>query len=208
MTLLSSPLKITRLKDNHSLETGEGDIPLAWRGSHISRSCPRRIFAVWILVKIWRVLPHCFQWILGWLLNAPFLVGVIGVVVNDQGQVLVLDHSYRREQNWGLPSGWLKSGEWIQAALFREIMEETGLLVDVGPLLAVSSALTSKRVDVVYLCRVRGGTPRINHEILEMRFCEPDDLPEAMYASQRAAVLLAKTYHPHWFEEAGEYDEA
>jgi len=152
-----------------------------------------------LLYRIWRLLPYHLQWALCWLLTAPFLVGVVGVVVNDRGQVLVLNHSYRRGRSWGLPSGWLKPGEWTQAALFREILEETGLLVDVGPLLSVGSALTTNRLDIVYLCRVRGGTPRISYEVLDMCFCEPNALPQAMYPVQKAMVHLALTRYPRWF---------
>lgn len=153
-----------------------------------------------VLARVWRLLPYRLQWVLCWLFNAPFLVGVVGVVVNDRGQVLVLNHSYRRGPSWGLPGGWLKPGEWTQAALFREVKEETGLLVDVGPLLIVANALTLNRLDIAYLCKVRGGTPHLSHEVLEMRFCEPDALPEAMYPAQRAIVQLAQAHYPDWFE--------
>jgi 8-oxo-dGTP diphosphatase len=155
-----------------------------------------------VLAGVWRRLPHNLQWILCWLLNSPFLVGVVGVVVNNQGQVLVLDHAYRRGLSWGLPSGWLNPGEWTQAARFREIKEETGLSVDVGPLLVAASATTLNRLDIAYLCRVRGGTPHLSHEVIDMRFCEPNVLPEAMYPAQRAIVQLAQAHHPDWFEES------
>jgi ADP-ribose pyrophosphatase YjhB (NUDIX family) len=154
-----------------------------------------------LLYSIWRLLPYRLQWILCWLLNAPFLVGVVGVVVNDQSQVLVLNHSYRRGPSWGLPSGWLKPGEWPEAALAREIKEETGLLIYVGPLLNVNSALTRNRLDIVYLCRLRGGVPCVSPEVSEMRFCEPEAMPEAMYPAQKAMVHLAQARHRHWFEK-------
>ena len=154
----------------------------------------------WVLASVWRHLPHGVQWMLCWLFNAPFLVGVMGVVVNDRGQVLVLDHAYRRAPSSGLPSGWIKPGEWTQTAIFREIKEETGLLVDVGPLLVAASAVSRNRLDIAYLCRVRGGTLRLSHEVTDLRFCEPNSLPEAMYASQKAVVRSAQVHYPDWFE--------
>ena len=155
-----------------------------------------------VLAGVWRRLPHSLQWMLCWLFNAPFLVGVMGVVVNDRGQVLVLDHAYRRGLSWGLPSGWLKAGEWTQSAICREIGEETGLQVDVGPLLVAASATTRNRLDIAYLCRVRGGTPHLSHEVVDMHFCEPNALPEAMYPAQKAMVQLAQVHYPDWFEES------
>jgi ADP-ribose pyrophosphatase YjhB (NUDIX family) len=153
-----------------------------------------------VLARVWRRLPYALQWMLCWLFNSPFLVGVMGVVVNDRGQVLILDHAYRRGPSWGLPSGWMQPGEWTQAAIFREIKEETGLLVDVGPLLLAASAVTRNRLDIAYLCQVQGGTPHLSHEVVDMRFCEPDSLPEAMYPAQRAIVQLAQAHSPDWFE--------
>ena len=153
-----------------------------------------------LLARIWRHLPYRLQWMLCWLFSAPFLVGVMGVVVDKRGQVLVLDHAYRRGPSWGLPSGWLKPGEWTQAGIFREIREETGLLVEVGPLLVAASALTLNRLDIAYLCRVRGGTPHLSHEVVDMSFCEPNSLPQAMYPAQRAIVQLAQARYPDWFE--------
>jgi ADP-ribose pyrophosphatase YjhB (NUDIX family) len=152
-----------------------------------------------LLYGIWRLLPYRIQWILSWLLTAPFLVGVVGVVVDDQSRVLVLDHSYRRGRSWGLPSGWLLPREWPEAAVAREIREETGLLVEVGPLLSVNSALTVNRLDIAYMCRVRGGDPCLSPEVLEMRFCAPGAMPEAMFPAQRAMVQLAQARHPSWF---------
>ena len=47
-----------------------------------------------------------------------------GVVVNDQGQVLVVS---QHGTSWSLPKGHVEEGEEILAAAKREIMEESGI---------------------------------------------------------------------------------
>ena len=123
----------------------------------------------------------------------------MGVVVDDHHCLLVLNHSCPRKLSWGLHSGRLKPSEWTQAALFPEVGEETRLLVDGGPLLFAGSALTRNRLDIAYPCRLRGGTPRLKHEILEMRFCDIDALPEDRCPAQRSMGQLARGRYPDWF---------
>jgi ADP-ribose pyrophosphatase YjhB (NUDIX family) len=80
------------------------------------------------LLKIWKALPtsEILRGSLVWLITQKFLVGVVGVVLNDVGQILLVKHTYREKYPWGLPSGWLKRGEQPMEALKREIKEETG----------------------------------------------------------------------------------
>ena len=68
------------------------------------------------------------------LLIPQFMIGVVGLIENERGELLVLHHTYRREYPWGLPTGFLEHGEQPEAALRREIAEETGLEVVVDSL--------------------------------------------------------------------------
>ena len=86
-----------------------------------------------ILLNIWRELPLSYPIKFYWqrLFTRNYLVGVAGVIFNQEGQILLLKHSYRKEYPWGIPSGWLKRGEQPHKALIREIKEETGYEVDI-----------------------------------------------------------------------------
>jgi ADP-ribose pyrophosphatase YjhB (NUDIX family) len=133
--------------------------------------------AVHALAWVWtRLLHDRLRTRIMWLLNAKFVVGVTGVVWNDAGEVLLLEHAFRKRYPWALPGGWIRRREPLAAALVREVHEETGLDVAVDCLLA-ANAFELPRLDVVYVCRVRGGTLRPSAETPRWLWCRPDALP-------------------------------
>ncbi len=131
-----------------------------------------------LAARVWRLLRPVQSRVV-WLLNAKFVVGVTGVVRDDEGRVLLLRHRmWPPGRQWGLPSGFARRGEDFRRTLVREVREETGLDVEAGRLIMLNSGLRT-RLEVAYEARLTGGELRLDpFEILEARWCRPDDLPE------------------------------
>jgi 8-oxo-dGTP diphosphatase len=89
-------------------------------------------------------------------------------VILDGDRVLLVQRGQEPlKGEWSLPGGVVEVGETLEAALAREVLEETSLLVDVGAVVHVLDSIrrdARERVEyhyviVDYVCRIRGGTP-------------------------------------------------
>src|SRR5919202_3047987 len=147
-----------------------------------------------LLLRVWRDVPFP-----GWLrevflrvLNPSFMVGAMALIQDDQGRILVLEHTYRREVPWGLPGGWLKYAESPESGLAREVHEETGLDVSVDELLAADFWGRSQ-LDMLYRCSVQHGTYAATDETSSHRWVTADQLPQLLpnqlHLLRKAGVL-------------------
>jgi 8-oxo-dGTP diphosphatase len=143
-----------------------------------------------LLLKLWRLLPYSF-WLrsrLVWMVTQKFLVGVVGLILNEENEVLLLHHSYRKEYPWGLPSGWIKKGEQPQDAIRREILEEIGVNVRVLKTLKVENDSKWARLEFIFLCEVVDGKIRPSAEVTKAAYFPVDKLP-GLLPSQRKFIL-------------------
>jgi 8-oxo-dGTP diphosphatase len=97
------------------------------------------------------------------------------VVVDDQGRLLLALWNEADEPRWTLPGGGVDLEEQAAEGAVRELREETGYDVELGPVLGVHSYIIPverrladrdrpmKAVRVVYEARVVGG--ELTHEI-------------------------------------------
>lgn len=115
-----------------------------------------------------------------------FLVGVAGLGIDADGRVLLARHRFGAPQ-WRFLGGFLARGESVEEALAREIREETGLAVEVGPILQVVTGYRWQRVELVFAYRVTGGRQALSEEVAEIRGFDPADLPEVR-ADQRGHI--------------------
>jgi len=115
--------------------------------------------------------------------SAP-VVGV-GAVIVHRGEVLLVRRAHPPlEGEWSLPGGVLEVGEKLRDGVAREVCEETGLEVEVGPVLEVIDSIFPDAdgraqyhyVLVDYLCRLRSGSAVAASDAAELRWVRPGQL--------------------------------
>jgi len=141
--------------------------------------------------------------------KAP-IVGVGAVILDRERRVLLVKRAFEPSaQRWSLPGGGLEIGERLRDACAREVREECGLEVEVGP-----QVLTYDMIDrdeagqvryhfiiVAFLTEVRAGELRPNAEVLEARWVPHEALAD--YELTRSARLAIEeafrlTSEPGW----------
>ena len=116
-----------------------------------------------------------------WRILGPRTLGVRGLVVDEEGAVLLVRHSYGPPA-WHLPGGGVKRRESLYDALRRELGQEVGVEVT-GPvqLLGTYSNLREGKSDhiSVFVVTEWRRDSAADAEIAETGFFPPDALPPA-----------------------------
>jgi 8-oxo-dGTP diphosphatase len=107
------------------------------------------------------------------------LLGV-GAVVVDEGRVLLVRRGHEPlKGQWSLPGGLLEIGESLTAGVAREVLEETGLIVEPIELIELLDRIHNEGervryhyVIADYLCRVTGGTLQAASDADDARWVE------------------------------------
>lgn len=126
-----------------------------------------------------------------WRLSRGMTLGVRALVVNADGHVFLIKHSY--VSGWHLPGGGVETGETLLESLTRELAEEGNIRLAAPPEFhAIYLNAHVSRRDHVALFVVRAfhqdGFPRPNHEIVAHGFFAPDALPEETTRGTRARI--------------------
>lgn len=122
--------------------------------------------------------------------RARFTAGVVGVVQNNRGEVLLVEHVFHVPDAWGLPGGWMDRDEAPTEALRRELREEMGLQVDVLDPLLIAPGEHRTHLDIAFLCRAENSVQHLCAELLDYRWVTLDELPP-LPPFHRAAVEAA-----------------
>lgn len=114
-----------------------------------------------------------------WFVRRPTTVGVLAIVTDDGGRVLLVEHTYR--DGWYLPGGGVRRGEGLDDAIRRELREEVGVEVVGEPrLFGVYWSFAQRKSDYMAVFRVDEWrrTPVKSLEIARDAFFAPEALPE------------------------------
>ena len=134
----------------------------------------------------------------------------VGAIVFDGARVLLVKRGHPPlKGEWSLPGGVVELGETLEQAVTREIFEETGLQVRVGPVVEVLDRIvhdTAGHVQyhyvlVDYLCWPDGGTLAAGSDVGEVALAHPRHLESYRLTDTARSVIdrafeLAGTVNP------------
>ncbi|MEV6730151.1 MULTISPECIES: NUDIX hydrolase [unclassified Streptomyces] len=101
-------------------------------------------------------------------------VSVAGAVVRDDGRLLAI----RRADNgtWEPPGGVLELAETPDEGVRREVLEETGIHVEVDQLTGVYKNVAAGVVALVFRCKPSGGKAHLSEEVTAVQWLTPEEV--------------------------------
>jgi ADP-ribose pyrophosphatase YjhB (NUDIX family) len=123
----------------------------------------------------------------------------VGAVVLVEGRIVLVKRAHEPlKGEWNLPGGGVDLGETLQEACAREVFEETGLVVIVGPVIEVfdrimrddRGAVQYHFVLVDYLCHASGGVLQCGSDASDIALVDPAAL-EPYRLTDKAREVIA-----------------
>ena len=114
---------------------------------------------------------------------SPRRIPCVGGIIRDEaGRLLLIQRGHDPEAGrWSLPGGRIEPGESDRQALVREMLEETGLTVEPGPLVGAAErpGPAGTVLDIRdYAATVTGGTLRAGDDAASTSWVPPADVPD------------------------------
>lgn len=141
-----------------------------------------------IIGKIWRNLSPRARLLIVGLTQQKFTVSAAAIVINEAGEVLLLDHVLRPALiNWGIPGGFINAGEEPEKAVAREVREETGL--ELQNIQLIAARTTDHHVEIIFRARATGKPVAASREINRAAWFALADMPEQMSGAQKREII-------------------
>jgi ADP-ribose pyrophosphatase YjhB (NUDIX family) len=142
-----------------------------------------------IVGKIWRKLPRIIRVNLVRATQASFTISVGVVIADDNNRILLLDHVLRPASGWGIPGGFIDSGEQPEFAARREIREETGLELENLRLIWIKTM--ARHVEIIFFATAKNNgieAQAKSREIFKVAWFNADMFPAEMSNYQKNQI--------------------
>ena len=134
--------------------------------------------------------------------NFPTMIVSRALIFNEQGEILLLKRAIKAGSTnagkWELPGGKVGSFEIISKSLEREVLEETGLLVEASnqlPMVQNKIVSEGKYKSISYfefctICKLKSGTVRLTSEHDEYKWIAPAQVSELDVSPESYRFIL------------------
>ena len=93
------------------------------------------------------------------------LVSVAALVTNDEGKILLVNSPWR---GWEYPGGLIEPGESFEAALRREVREESGVEIEITGFVGICKNVARNIVNIDFTARYVSGELTTSEESTEV----------------------------------------
>ena len=112
------------------------------------------------------------------------IIAAAGIVINEKDEILMVK---THRGGWVFPGGQVEVGENVIDAVKREVMEETGIDIEVGEVFCISSNTCKypgyngvkeipTKIMLDFICKAKGGIPRPSDENSESAYFPRDEV--------------------------------
>ncbi len=109
--------------------------------------------------------------------QAKYTMGAAGIVIREDGCVLLVEHAFHPKHPIGLPGGWVDHREHPGRTVKRELQEELELAVQVGPIVLVDRPFAN-HLDIFFLCKPINKVGQLSFELVSFDWYPLDQLPD------------------------------
>jgi ADP-ribose pyrophosphatase YjhB (NUDIX family) len=158
-------------------------------GRKIDEDNPEKFaFKMWkaLIGSLWKWTPRRLRLETIRLTQKKFTVSAVAVVVNEAGKVLLLDHFLRPGASWALPGGFMEAGEQPEAAIKRELREETTLELKNVRLLSVRTI--NSHIEILFRAEAAGEPHPNSREINAAGWFSIEEMPAETSGLQKRIV--------------------
>jgi mutator protein MutT len=127
----------------------------------------------------------------------------VGAIIRHQDRLVLIRRAKEPSKGrWTFPGGAVELGESLEDAVRREVLEETGLYVELGDVAAVIDHVARDEVGAVryhfvivdYHARPVGGTLQPGSDVSDARWATLEDL-DGLQMTEKAAALARELLH-------------
>ena len=120
----------------------------------------------------------------------------VGVLVAREGNLLLVRRNHAPAiGRWAFPSGFVDAGEVLEDAAVREVLEETGVEVQIDGLIGAYSEAGDAVVFVAYAGTHTAGEAIVGPEALAVGWFPPDQLPPLGFTHD---ARIVSTWREHF----------
>ena len=125
---------------------------------------------------------------------------VVGCLIVKEGEVMLCRRGIEpRMGYWNLPCGYLENGETVQQGALREVHEETGAHVALGPMHVVYNLPHADQVYLIFKAEMNSSHYELTPESTEISFFAENEVPWKDIAFSSNVFALR-----HYFQSRGQ----